>query len=222
VQYEANMSYVLEDSSRMVSVESPVVVINSGTPEYGRMGMDELVSSINIMSLVNKFIPNLDGPVDPVRGNIQKFFGIAGCQNVGVAVSEELIVKHYGVTMPRVLEGSEDVNVCHALRVGWKIGKLAQIIFCQPFFLVGNHFYCRYFDYITQRLGGEEYMWASVALCCLPLKKGSKVFPHHDRENDLVCTATLNVSWIKCLDGKWYRFSLVYYMRKSIHDMLVR
>jgi hypothetical protein len=88
--------------------------------------------------------------------------------------------------------------------------------------LEGNPQYRDYFDFIKEKLGGKQNMWASVALCCLPLKEGSRVEPHMDTENDPALSEVLNVSWVVLIDGQWQRYSLIYYMRKSIHDMFVR
>jgi hypothetical protein len=218
--YPANKSHVPHG---LVTMKEPIAVINRGTAEYQQMGMEELVVSIKIQDLVNKYI-NLEAPKDPTRGNIHRFFGIAGCQNLGVAKTDKLILDYCGVTMPRVLEGSDHPDVCHALQVGWKIGKLAKVPFCQDSFLKDNTSYHRYFAFIQERLGGdsEHFMWASMAVCCLPLEEGSEVNAHHDKENDPILTTTLNVSWVVSLKEKWYRYSLIFYMRKSIHDMFIR
>jgi hypothetical protein len=114
-RYAANRSYLPRG---LVTNEEPIAVINRETAEYQQMRMEELVTSINIKDLVNKY-NDLEAPKDPTRGNIHRFFGIAGCQNLGIAKTDKLVLDYCGVAMPCVLEGFEDPDVWHALRVGW-------------------------------------------------------------------------------------------------------
>jgi hypothetical protein len=125
VSYDANLSYLPDG---FVSLGFPVTVINKGTALYEQLRMDDLVNSIQIMPLVAKFLsPIMKDPVCSPRGNIHRFFGLAGSQNVGGAGTSKLILKHYGVTMPRVLKDSTDPDIRLALQVGWKIGREAKI-----------------------------------------------------------------------------------------------
>jgi hypothetical protein len=203
----------------VVTLDTPIAVLNSGTPQYKDAIHGSLVTSININSLVNKYmLPIFRDPVLNRRGNFQITFGIAGSQNVGPPADP---TANFGVTVPRVLANTFDREVLNALQVGWEIGKLIKVPFCQDHFLKENPQHSDYFQFIQETLG-RPHLWACMSLCCLRLRDGAGVKPHVDRENCPSLTTVLNVSWILLLDGHWCRISAVFCMRKSIYCMLLR
>jgi hypothetical protein len=128
----------------MVTVATPITVINRGTPQYKEDIHGVLVASINISSLITKYVlPILRSrDQDERRGNTQITFGIACSKNVGVVPEQPARptpgVNNFGVTYPRILTNTTDPEVMNALKLGWKIGKLAKIAFCQDDFLKKN------------------------------------------------------------------------------------
>jgi hypothetical protein len=184
-----------------------------------------LVDKIDITALVSTYVmPMLASKgKSSRRGNIQKSFGIAGGQCVAVPEDVELTEKGFGTTEPRVLSDTlADINVIKAMAVGWEIGKLTKVPFCQDDFLCNNPEHKAYFEFIKEKLG-HQGMWASMSLCCLPLADGASVNPHKDNENCPTLSSVMNVSWVMWLkDSGWNRVSLVFCMRKSISNMLLR
>jgi hypothetical protein len=209
----------------LVTQGCPVAVLNKGSPEFDdNAALHELLKSLQVMSLIETYLfPSLQKQTcnnDNTRGNIMLVYGITSSQCVGTPLSDELIEAFFGVNTPRMLEGTFDPLVSGAMTVGWEIGKLLGVNFCQDEFLANNQEYEVHFAFIKSVLG--QVMWAGMALCCLPLHDGAKVNPHMDHENCPHLTAVLNVTYVVYLFGRWWRVSLIYYMRKSITDMAHR
>jgi hypothetical protein len=208
-----------------INVDNPVCVIHQGSPQFEESA--RLLKAIDIDALVNTHVrPRMKTTnglqQDSLRGNIQVSFGIAGGQNVGSPLDPAAIKRHYGATQPRILKyTTEDPNVASALEVGWKIGKVAKIPFCQDGFILQNPQYEGILDFIQETLGHRE-RWASMTLCCLPLNSTNAMKAHLDKENCPVLSSVLNISWIRLIDEEVHRISLVFCMRKSIYDMLLR
>jgi hypothetical protein len=199
-----------------VNLKYPIATINSGTSLYQSMGMDQLVSKLDILGLAQKYLANGGGCSD-YRGNRRVHFGISGQQNVGLPPTKALVLEYYGVSMPRLLSNTEDPAVLNALHVGWEIGQAAGI---------HRSKLSRYkpqMDFIKTVMHQEQDMWAGMSLCILPLDRDEKVLRHTDSENCFLFTPVLNVNILACLDcGRWNRISCIFYMRKSVSDMLTR
>jgi hypothetical protein len=126
----------------------------------------QLLKALDIDALVDAHVhPKMQNTKrlhDSLRGNIQVSFGIAGGQNVGAPLDPAAIKRQYGATQPRILNyTTEDRNVASALEIGWKIGKVAKVPFCQEGFLLQNPQDEGIFDFIQETLGHRE-RWASM------------------------------------------------------------
>jgi hypothetical protein len=207
---------VSSSSIPTLTAKHPIATINSGTSLYQSMRMDQLVSKLDIPGLVQEYLARGQGCID-YRGNRRVHFGIAGQQNVGPPPTKSFVLEYYGVSMPRLLTNTSDPAVLNALQVGWEIGQRLGIHISK------QARYKSQMEFAKQIMGSELDMWAGMSLCILPLKEGEKVLRHTDSENCPHFTAVLNVNFVTCIqDGEWSRFSCIFYMRKSVSDMLFR
>jgi hypothetical protein len=160
--------------------------------------------------LVAKFGPSPNKvKKDKNRGNFQITFGISCEQNVGAAKTDEGTFKFAGCTQPRLTNDS-----------GWQVGKKMGIDYCQDDFLAVNAWAQPTFDLVKYLRGGTGF--AAMSLCLLEERDGCRISLHTDDGKDPKLSTVLNITELLLLDGKWIRVSLIFFMRKSVHDMLLR
>lgn len=218
--YPADTSFMPETP---LSFQSPVRTLNEGTLLYKEAGMEALLKELDIPGLYHNHRhknPKKGSKVDKNRGNFQKNFGVACGQNVGVSNTDEDTLKFSGCTHPRVLDSSDDPKVRRAFDIGWQIGKIMGIDYCQDGYMDKNEWARPQFDFVQQVTGRHGF--PALALCSLNLAPGERIKRHKDDPNDPKLSAVLNITQIICVDDTWLRLSLIFYTRKSISDMSVR
>jgi hypothetical protein len=209
VLYPADESFMPD---MLCGKESPVHTLNGGTSTYEETGMEKLIEELDIPTLVRLFGQKQD--IDRKRSNFQKNFGVACGQNVAPADSDEDNIKFSGCSLPRLNNDTKDTHVTAAFTAAWKIGRIMGIDYCQDNFLEINKWAVPHFDFVEHMMGKSGF--AAMSLCLLKEDDDHRVSRHTDNENDPRLSAVLNVTEQIYRNGKWERWSGIFYMRKQL------
>ena len=210
-----------------------VATCNAGTPEYDAMGVDNDYDVIDFGKLLDTHLLNGGGGNANKRGNLQNNFGLAGGQNTAPIQDPELCLKYKGACVPRVLSGTlqEDGKLVswveQVLEIGSRIGRKMGIDYCQDDFLSYHPLYRGHFDLINDLLNNtgsrrSKITFAAFTIAAFELIEGNRVRRHTDLENDPVLSGSLIMSEIIKRGNSWWRVSIIFYMRKSVSDSLLR
>jgi hypothetical protein len=210
-------------SSGLVCSEFPICVLNKGTAEFSKVQheLEPLIRHLRLHDLVCKYLLS-DNKEISVRGNFQVSFGISCGKCVGPPTEEAMMLKYSGVSMPRLLKNTNKPEIMNVLQLGWKIGQLAGVDFCQNDYLSRHPEHRPYFEIIKDYYNGAPNMWASFSLIYMQLAPGCQVNRHQDLQNCPYMTTSLCVSECISARGSDYRICAIWHMRKTVPEVHVR
>ena len=207
-------------------------VINSGTPEYGRQGVGEIVDTLDLDAFARKAFRF--AKADPGRKTFQCSLGITCGMSLRAPEGIEETVATNGSTLPNFrVEGFTVAELRQYLVALTELGKMAGVPCCQDGYGGDREAdpQAFYYVYFCERYFGPGVRFPGLTMVFYPLTSPATLYElgrHTDDHNSLLNPDTMRLGSVCELDDglgcgrSLWGYSSVAYGRKALDDLIYR